>query len=194
MKRLGLLLLCCVLLAAFSGCKASPQAAEGPTDVQKIDTTEPIDVPETDAPDAAASDFTDGEWIEVQPACPPSYGVKFWLPTGWTYEVIQSDDAPTSDLAVSIHPASEPDGAITLSYAKGFGVCGTGLEERETVFNGHPARQGFYDGKPLWDFIWLKDPKDCVIINSAQLWYDAYEAEIDRILSSVDFIYLETIA
>lgn len=191
MRRFGILLLCCLLLAAFFGCKASPEA-EKPIADQATDAVEQANAKDSNATDAAASDLTDGEWVEVKPQCPPSYGVTFWLPNDWTYEVVQSDDASTSDLAVRIRPADESNGALTLLYAKGFGVCGTGLEMREIVFNGRPARQGFYDGKTLWDFILLKDPRDCAIINSAQLWYDAYEGQIDQILSTVDFFYQET--
>ncbi len=148
-----------------------------------------MDVP---ASDAGNNQF-ESEFIEIKPQCPPSYGVSFWLPKGWTYSGIQSDDDPTSDLVVSIRPDFPgTEGAITLQHMKGFGVCGTGLIQKDIEFNGHPAWQGFYDGNTLWSHIILKDPKDCVIINNAENWYEEYEEEINQILSTVEFVYYET--
>ena len=133
-----------------------------------------------------------GELIEIKPQCPPAYGITFRLPKDWVYEVVQSDDAPTSDLVVSIRPVFPgTEGEITLQHCDGFGVCGTGLVQKDIVFNGHEAWQGFYDGNTLWSFIALKDPKDCVIMNSAENWYEEYEEEINQILSTVEFVYYE---
>ena len=189
------MLLCIVLLVAFAGCKAktSSEIETGSTVAQdQTAVTEeyiPIDATVSDV----GSDKFEGEFIEIKPQCPPSYGVSFWLPTGWTYSGIQSDDDPTSDLVVSIRPDFPgTEGAITLSHSDGFGVCGTGLEQKDIEFNGHPAWQGFYDGNTLWSHIILKDPKDCVIINNAENWYEEYEEEINQILSTVEFVYYET--
>ena len=143
------------------------------------------------ASDVRSNQF-EGELIEVKPQCPPSYGISFRLPTDWTYEVVQTDDAPTSGLVVSIRPVFPgTEGVITLQHSKGFGVCGTGLVQKDIEFNGQPAWQGFYDGNALWSFICLKDPKDCVIINSAENWYEEYEEEINQILSTVEFVFYE---
>lgn len=156
-----------------------------------VTADESLDVP-VQVSDVGSNQF-EGEFIEVKPQCPPSYGVLFWLPADWTLEVTQSADDPTRDLIVSIRPEFPgTEGVITLRHIKGFGVCGTGLEQKDIEFNGHPARQGFYDGNTLWSHIILKDPKDCVIINSAENWYEEYEEEINKILSTVEFVYYET--
>ena len=195
MKRSFAILICLILILGFCACKstASTESQTGGEDVRNDNTSKNesvgISVPVSDV----GSDKFEGEFVEIKPQCPPSYGVSFWLPTGWTYSGMQSDDEPTSDLAVSIRPVSQgTDGAITLEHSKGFGVCGTGLEQKDIEFNGHPAWQGFYDGNPMWTFICLKDPKDCVIINSAENWYKEYEDEINQILSTVEFVYYET--
>lgn len=195
MRRILLMLLCIALLGTFAGCRAktATEIETGSTVAQdQTAVTEeyiPIDATVSDV----GSDKFEGEFIEIKPQCPPSYGVSFWLPTGWTYSGMQSDDDPTSDLVVSIRPEFPgTEGAITLQHMKGFGVCGTGLEQKDIVFNGNEARQGFYDGNTLWSHIILKDPKDCVIINNAENWYKEYEEEINQILSTVEFVYYET--
>ena len=195
MRRILIMLLCIALLGTFAGCRAktATEIETGSTVAQdQTAVTEeyiPIDATVSDV----GSDKFEGEFIEIKPQCPPSYGVSFWLPTGWTYSGMQSDDDPTSDLIVSIRPeVPGTEGAITLQHIKGFAVCGTGLEQKDIVFNGHEAWQGFYDGQSLWSHIILKDPKDCVIINNAENWYEEYEEEINQILSTVEFVYYET--
>ena len=135
--------------------------------------------------------FPDGDLVAVEPQRVPAYGVSFRLPSDWTYDVTQTDDDPTSTVTVSIRPA-EPgmEGEMTFYCSDSpFGVCGTGLEQKDIIFNGHEARQGFYDGSPLWDFICLKDLEGCAVINSAKNWYEDYEEVIEQILSTVEFIY-----
>ena len=194
MRRLLIMLLCIALLGTFAGCRAktAPEIETGSTVAQDQTavTEEYISIDATVSD--VGSDKFEGEFIEIKPQCPPSYGVSFWLPTGWTYSGMQSDDDPTSDLVVSIRPEFPgTEGAITLQHMKGFGVCGTGLVQKDIEFNGHPAWQGFYDGNTLWSHIILKDPKDCVIINNAENWYEEYEEEINQILSTVEFVYYE---
>ena len=195
MRRYLIMLLCIVLLVAFAGCRAKTSSGieTGDTDAQDQTAVTQESIPVEATVSDVGSNKLEGEFVEVEPQCPPSYGVSFWLPKGWTYSGMQSDDEPTSDLVVSIRPDFPgTEGAITLQHCDGFGVCGTGLEQKDIVFNGHKAWQGFYDGNTLWSHIILKDPKDCVIINNAENWYEEYEEEINQILSTVEFVYYET--
>lgn len=195
MRRILIMLLCIALLGTFAGCRAktATEIETGSTVAQDQTAATEEYIPIDATVSNVGSDKFEGEFIEIKPQCPPSYGVSFWLPTGWTYSGMQSDDDPTSDLVVSIRPEFPgTEGAITLQHMKGFGVCGTGLEQKDIVFNGHEAWQGFYDGNTLWSHIILKDPKDCVIINNAENWYEEYEEEINQILSTVEFVYYET--
>ena len=194
MKRLIIICICFILLVAGFGCKAKISSETEPgdsvTQEQTAITQESVPV-DVSASDVGSNQF-EGELIEVKPQCTPSYGVTFRLPEDWTCEVIQSDDEPTSDLVVSIKPKhANAEGAISISHMTGFGVYGTGLVQKDIVFNGHAAWQGFYDGNALWSFIVLKNPKDCVIVNSAENWYAEYEEEINQILSTVKFVYYE---
>lgn len=196
MKRSLIILICLILILSFCACKsaASTGAQKGDEGTHNENTAQiesvGIPIPVSDV----GSDRFDLEFIEVRPPCPPAYGITFQLPKDWVYEFNCSDDAPTSDLVVSIRPEFPgTKGSITLQHCDGFGVCGTGLEQKDIEFNGHPAWQGFYDGNPMWSFICLKDQKDCVIINSAENWYEKYEKEVDKILSTVEFVYYENV-
>lgn len=138
-----------------------------------------------DESDSDAGGLSDSEAVEVKPQSLPGYGVSFRLPRGWVYEI-----GGFGEPVVRIMPDKPGlEGDITLYHTDRFGVCGTGLEQREVLFNGRPAWQGFYDGNTVWSFIVLKDPEDCVIINSAGDWYAEYKEEIDSILSTVEFVY-----
>ena len=144
MKRLFIICLCFILLVAVVGCKAKISSETKPGDTVTQEQTAitqesaPMDVPASDA----GNNLFEGELIEVRPQCPPAYGVSFWLPAGWTYSGMQSDDDPTSDLVVSIRPEFPgTEGAITFQHCDGFGVCGTGLVQKDIEFNGHPAWQ-----------------------------------------------------
>ncbi len=195
MRRILIILLCISMLGVFAGCRAktSPEIETGDTVSQDQTAVTEESIPLDATVSDVGSNKFEGEYVEVRPQCPPSYGVSFWLPEGWTYEVVQTDDAPTSGLVVSIRPEFPgTEGIITLQHSKGFGVCGTGLVQRDIEFNGHPAWQGFYDGNTLWSHIILKNPKDCAIINNAENWYKEYEEEINQVLSSVEFVYYET--
>lgn len=161
---------------------------DGDSDGNTIIQTEPAnDVSETDKTNVCY------ELIEIEPQCKPSMGFSFELPTYWTYEEVQSDDIPTSEISVSIKPGdTDLDGRITIEYVNGgLGVCGTGLERKAIDFGGYTATQGFYDGNKVWSFIMLDDDYwGCAILNSAE-WYDSYADIIDHILSTVEFKYYE---
>ena len=186
MKKHIILILLLAAAILFTGCRAKTSPLAGTQD-----PLGPAQEAETPAPNAAEETSPEeGIYVSVRPNCEPSYGVSLLLPKGWTYEAVQSDDDPTSDLAVSIRPENaKGECVISVSYMRGFGVCGTGLVQKDILFNGFEARQGFYDGSALWSFICLKDPMDCVIINSAETWYSEYEKEIDQILSTVRFTW-----
>lgn len=189
MKKNRFLILFLIAAMILTGCRAQNSPAGSEESSSNI-------VSEAETPVPAEKEQTPplkGTPVQVRPACPPSFGVSLMLPEGWTFEVVQSEDDPTSDLTVSVYPESvNGEGAISVSHMRGFGVCGTGLVQKDILFNGHEAWQGFYDGNSLWSFICLKDPKDCVIINSAENWYADYEKEIEQILHTVEFVWYDS--
>lgn len=198
MKKTLIILLCLILQLALVGCAGTK--ADTQTEQSSNETPAPAvtDVLEgnlgTGVSEVGGADTPDGTSVVVKPQCPPAYGVSFRLPSDWTYEVEQTDDEPTSTVRVVIRPV-EPgmEGEISFYCSdRMFGVCGTGLEQKDIIFNGHEAWQGFYDGSPLWNFICLKDLPGCAVINSAENWYEDYADVIDQILPTVEFVYYDS--
>ena len=194
MKRMLLLPVCFLLLMILVGCSLVGASTAGRLDAEPSVPSSP-DVSEPELPlensEIGGADSPASVLVEVRPQYPPAWGVSFLLPADWSYEVVQTDDDPTSSVTVSIRPqGAEMESGISFHCSDGFfGVCGTGLEQKDIVFNGHEAWQGFYDGNSLWDFICLKDLPGCAVTNSAQNWYDDYTEEIEQILSTVNFVY-----
>ena len=125
MKKLAVFPLALFLALSFAlaGC-ASPDGGE--TDPARLTELEENAVP-----------------VEIEPPEKPAYGFSFSLPDGWSYEIDQPEDG--GYIAVCLRPEdAEGDGGIIIEYTERFGVCGTGLEEKEIDFNGYAAWQGFY--------------------------------------------------
>ena len=136
---------------------------------------------------------SDVQLLEIVPPCRPSMGITLELPVGWSYELAQTCDEPTSSSSVYIKPDdSASEGRIAVEYVEGgIGVCGTGLEQKSIDFNGYKASQGTYSANDVWDFIMLEDEYfGCVILNDTEL-YKEYSETIDDILSTVRFEYYE---
>ena len=133
----------------------------------------------------------ESSFVEILPQHAPSYGISFELPAGWTYEVTQTDDDPTTTLSVILRPASVQNGDITVAYQKNFAVCRNCVDLKDIIFNGEEAVQAMFIGNTHWDFITLKNHRGCVIINSASAWYDTYAEDIEALLSSVKFTHIE---
>ena len=129
--------------------------------------------------------------VEILPKHAPSYGISFELPAGWTYEVTQTEDDPTTTLSVILRPIDKENGDITVAYQKYFAVCRNCVDLKDISFNGEPAVQAMFIGNTVWDFITLSDQRGCVIINSASTWYDTYAEDIEALLSSVKFTRIE---
>lgn len=184
MKKMIVAIIIFALAISFSAC----DKATGDTETE---IAEPGGVDSLQ--EVSSENLTTGQVnlavIEVEPQCKPSMGFSFGLPAGWTYEITQTEDEPTSCISVNLKPdVEELKGVITIEYCQGFGVCGTGLERKKMDVNGYEAWQGFYNGNPVWEFIVLEgDYQNCVIINSAENWYEDYEDTINLMLSTIQF-------
>lgn len=82
-------------------------------------------------------------------------GIKISLniPEGWEYETEEYSDE-TGRFGIRFAPEN-CNGCVGLYFYNNlFGVCGTGLEEREVTFDsGLSGRMGIYDGGDTWSFI-----------------------------------------
>lgn len=127
--------------------------------------------------------------VEFSPQEGSRASISFALPENWKYEACTSEDIPVSDITIAIYPSGREEGTISICFAYGLGLCGTGLVSEEITFNGHEAWLGTYDNHAYWDFINLSgEYRYCIIWNNAgESWYEEYADVVDEILSTVEF-------
>ena len=155
--------LCLIMLVLLSACNASKTTGDTSTPAQTI-------------------------VVESESSKTP-YKISFDLPSNWQYSVQQANDE-SYKLTVSVYPEGK-DGkeeAICIQSSKAFGICGTGLEQEDIELNGMKGWRGYYDGSDIWDIIMFDDYEGCAVINNAKSWTKEYEAAIDTILNSLEFI------
>lgn len=195
MKRKIIIILTVLCLTACGNSNSAAGEAEvvsaSDNVSEVISATESTEKDETSALEEVAD--SDIQLVEIVPPCRPSMGITLELPAGWSYELAQTCDEPTSSSSVYIKlDDSASEGRIAVEYVEGgIGVCGTGLEQKSIDFNGYKASQGTYSANDVWDFIMLEDEYfGCVILNDTEL-YKEYSETIDDILSTVRFEYYE---
>ena len=111
--------------------------------------------------------------------------IELTIPHDWNYETEHGDNA--NEYCISFWPADQAEGKIKVWCYTAFGVCGTGLEEKEITVGAYKARKGTYDNKKVWDFISFTDmPGSYVAINEgADKWWNRYGDEAMQILGTV---------
>lgn len=78
------------------------------------------------------------------------------IPEGWKYETEEYSEY-AGRFGIRFAPEG-CDGWVGLYYYGMFGVCGTGLEEKEITFeDGRKARMGIYDGGDTFSFITFQE-------------------------------------
>jgi len=92
---------------------------------------------------------------------------------GWDYE-IRDGDHP----GIRFWKEGSRDRYAELLFYPMFGVCGTGLEEKDADFPaGREAKIGYYDGHPDWDFVcFCNAPGDYAATNCGLIGSRADEA------------------
>lgn len=108
------------------------------------------------------------------------------IPKDWEYQITEYGKEGDY-FAIEIHPETQAQGTIVIQYTEAFGVCGTGLEEKEYSQNGMPARIGIYDNHPYWDFMVFKDDYEGYVIlnNAGETWWMDYKDLIENILKTL---------
>ena len=148
--------------------------------------------PEKDITVANESDvivYLDGVNPKTQPTTVYESGsysnITLIIPHDWEYETERGSNS--GEYCISFWPADQTEGKIKMWYYTAFGVCGTGLEEKEITVGEYKAWQGTYDNKKVWDFISFKGmPGSYVAMNEgADKWWSQYGDEAMQILSSV---------
>ncbi|MBQ7349676.1 MAG: hypothetical protein IJW56_02180, partial [Bacteroides sp.] len=148
--------------------------------------------PEKDINVASESDvvvYLDGINPKTQPATVRESGaysnITLTIPHDWEYET-ERGNSP-DEYCISFWPADQTEGKIKMWYYTAFGVCGTGLEEKEITVGEYEAWQGTYDNKKVWDFISFRGMAGSYVAmnEGANKWWSEYGDEAMQILSSV---------
>ena len=148
--------------------------------------------PEADVDIASASDvivYLDGVNPKTQPTTVYESGsysnITLTIPHDWEYET-ERGNSP-DEYCISFWPADQTEGEIKMWYYTAFGVCGTGLEEKEITVGEYKAWQGTYDNKKVWDFISFKGMLGSYVAmnEGADKWWSEYGDEAMQILRSV---------
>lgn len=107
------------------------------------------------------------------------------IPYDWNYEIERGNNV--DEYYIAFWPKDQKQGKIKMWYYTAFGVCGTGLEEKEVTIGTYKACMGTYNNKKIWDFISFVDvPGSYVAMNEgADIWWNEYGEEAMQILSTV---------
>lgn len=147
--------------------------------------------PEKDITVASESDviiYLDGVNPKTQPTTVYESGnfsnISLTIPHDWKYETERGNN--DGEYCIAFWPEDQTEGKLKLWYYTAFGVCGTGLEEKEITVGEYKARQGTYDNKKVWDFISFANmPGSYVVMNEgADKWWSQYGDEAMDILST----------
>ena len=147
--------------------------------------------PEKDITVASESDivvYLDGVNPKTQPTTVYESGnfsnISLTIPHDWEYETEKGNS--NGEYCIAFWPEDQTEGKLKLWYYTAFGVCGTGLEEKEITVGDYKAWQGTYDNKKVWDFISFRGmPGSYVVMNDgADKWWSQYGDEAMDILST----------
>ena len=133
--------------------------------------------------------YLDGVNPKTQPATVYESGaysnITLTIPYDWEYETERGNNS--GEYCISFWPADQTEGKIKMWYYTAFGVCGTGLEEKEITVGEYEAWQGTYDNKKVWDFISFRGmPGSYVAMNEgADKWWSQYGDEAMQILGTI---------
>ncbi|MDO4942027.1 MAG: hypothetical protein Q4E73_04190 [Lachnospiraceae bacterium] len=114
--------------------------------------------------------------------------ISFELPGDWKYSVSEYDEKEGT-FGISFWPKGEKEGKFLISYVDMFGVCGTGLDQKEVRFdNGKKARVGTYDNHEYWDFIHFTDGYEhyVVTVDGEMSWQKEYDDQVMNILNTLE--------
>lgn len=133
-----IIILYVMLALVCAGCSQTvPQGPKRPTVTDDSPALPAVETP-VEAPD-------------ISPAIVPVTvgSVILQLPEDWVCEAVSCGTE-----RFSFGPDDDPGRVVLEKYEGGFGVCGTGLEERELALeSGGTALVGYYDGSTVWSFI-----------------------------------------
>lgn len=166
MKKFTAILLAMLMLTALCSCtQVQPRQAE---------------------PTAPAEQIT-GETASVRSGYA---AMSIVVPDEWTWESFDDDN----NFGIRLIPKAQPEIHYDLAYHRNvFGVCGTGLEERDVFFSGSglEGRAGYFDGADNWSFISFTNAAGSYALtvsrfSSDELSDDEYDAAVSEYNGKVE--------
>lgn len=154
MKRLLLILLALSLLLLAAGCSGA-SGDNGGTVPPAQSTPAPGSGEGEDAPADTP--------LFVKKAVYEDGTVRFsvQLPEDWAYAIMLGEGPDGDEVGISFSPEGSDRSVHLILYPSPFGVCGTGLEEKEfTLLDGSKGRVGYYDGSADWSFAVFPDASE----------------------------------
>lgn len=166
------------------------------TDTEKLTgNVNPSDPRQTDTEVSGGTDGLYSEVIGEKVVQTGPYGkLTITLPEGWEYQTCAVDSGKLNmggDYGIRFYPkdAGEGHGHVELAYASSFGVCGTGLEQKELQLAGDKAYAGYYDGNTIWDYVSFQGRNKGVVADTYAVedWWGVRENEVMDILNTLEF-------
>lgn len=121
----------------------------------------------------------------------PCGEISLSLPEGWKFDLCpaESGDLHSGMYGIRFYPEGVENGGVELVYTDSFGVCGTGLETKETMIAGMPVSIGTYDGNEYWGFITFQEDYEGIVVLTyfADDWWDGYGDQVLDILNTLSF-------
>lgn len=134
--------------------------------------------------------YLDGVNPKTQPAVVREAGsfsnITLTIPYDWNYEIERGNN--TDEYCIAFWPEDQMEGKIKMWYYTAFGVCGTGLKQKEITIGAYKAHEGTFDNRKIWNFISFAEdvPGSYVAMNEdADIWWSQYGDEAMQILSTI---------
>jgi hypothetical protein len=187
-RIIGSIIISIVLLLLAGGAKME-HIVVAETDNEE-ETEQVTNVSKTESGEASLDDQTEvtGTTATVQG---PYGSISITVPDGWSYLTcnVGDENLLSAEYGIQFFPNRADGGYIEVGYHSAFGVCGTGLEEKEATLAQNPVRIGYYDGRSMWDFVCFQGEYDGIVALATENedWDEQEQNETMEILDSVVF-------
>lgn len=177
-------------MIGLAGCHSLKQEAEVATTREESAGKQPMAQEEN----TQAENGQTGKHKDTMTICGPDGSITVDFYDDWDYTVCPTGSEDFSHAyGIRMSPKGK-SAAIEVGYDDRFGVCGTGLVEKEHTFAGGKAKVGYYDGSKIPSYVVFQDELEGIVAtvsscdtsegNSAA---DITEEEIFGILDTVVF-------
>lgn len=111
--------------------------------------------------------------------------ISFMLFDGFEHAIC--DVSEGGDFWVEIWPYGRSEEKLKIGYSEGFGLCGTGLEQRKITFGQYEAYQYTYSGDKPWTYIIFENTPGTYVIHNegAREWWDEYGSDAMGMLETL---------